>query len=286
MFRKSLCVWALGFTAASPAWAGFVVQSGFGPDPAGIQVVVDQFRLDCSFGGVNNGVGGGPFAEGRREINWDAAGLDAFQSPNNMPPDFFNNNSQRGAVFGPTGTEFLVSQRNEADPADPNLRFGDINPTYNTEFQALSQQRLFSADGTTVTEVLFFVPGEPGTPATVSGFGAILTDVESSLVGASRIQFFDIDGNVLFNQTVPVSGDVGLSFLGATADAGEDIFRVRITTGSTAISSTAQEQAVRGPDLVVMDDLIYSEPQAIPEPATLLLLAAGAWSIIRRKRIG
>ena len=72
-----------------------VIRSAAGANPAAIQAMVDQFRTDL--GGANNGVGGS-FTTGRREINWDGV-PDAFASPNNLPLDFFNVNSPRGAVF-------------------------------------------------------------------------------------------------------------------------------------------------------------------------------------------
>jgi hypothetical protein len=73
-----------------------------------------------------------------------------------------------------------------------------------------------------------------------------------------------------------VSGNQGLSFLGALADAGEAISRVRITSGLNTIVSNG---VLGNPndDVVVMDDFFYAEPSlsAVPEPTTLALLGLG-----------
>src|SRR5438067_12277081 len=80
------------------AQAGAVVRSASGAAPANVQATVDQFRTDVSAGGGVNAPGTGPFATGRREINWDGV-PDNFADPNALPGDFFNNNSKRGAVL-------------------------------------------------------------------------------------------------------------------------------------------------------------------------------------------
>jgi hypothetical protein len=118
-------------------------------------------------------------------------------------------------------------------------------------------------------------------PATVAGFGAVFTDVD--LGDTTRLEFFGVSNQLLFSQFVAPGEDANasLSFLGALADAGERIGRVRITTGNSAGGPTQNANT----DVVLMDDFLYSEPQAVPEPAMLGLLAAGLTALaLRAKR--
>jgi hypothetical protein len=72
--------------------------------------------------------------------------------------------------------------------------------------------------------------------------------------------------------TVP---DGSLSFLGAIATAGEQIGRVRVTQGTTALGPNDNPQALV--DIVALDDFLYAEPVArVDEPSMLALLGA-AW---------
>jgi hypothetical protein len=106
-----------------------------------------------------------------------------------------------------------------------------------------------------VTEVLFFVPGS-STGATVDGFGAVFTDVNDA--NSTKIDYFDVNGELLCSRNVlPGPTPRGsLSFLGVGFDT-PDVFQVRITSGNRVLSVPAR-------DVVVMDDFIYGEPQALP----------------------
>ena len=112
-----------------------------------------------------------------------------------------------------------------------------------------------------------FVPGGD-LPATVTGFGAVFTDVDlpdgsrpntkrGNRKASTLMAYFDADGELLFSSFVPASpGDGSLSFFGIVfRDA--RIARVRITSGNVAPGPDDQGQQ----DIVMMDDFIYGEPQ-------------------------
>jgi hypothetical protein len=131
--------------------------------------------------------------------------------------------------------------------------------------------------------VSFFIPGTNGSvPATVNGFGAVFTDVDLS--DSTRIQFFDPGNKLIFDQAVP-AGSVSsrsFSFLGATGNAGEQISRVRITSGNTPIASNFVNDQVEVVDAVAMDDFLYAEP--VPEPRVIGLIGLGLCFVLFRSR--
>lgn len=228
-----------------------VVFQASGETPADIQAAVDDFR--AFLGPLNPNVAGS-FPSGRREINWDGV-PDAFSAPNNLPANFFNANSPRGAVFFTQGTGFQVSA-DSANPTNTPILFGNLHPAFPLRFSTFSPQRLFTALDSNIMETLFFVPGS-ATGATVGGFGSVFTDVNRR--DSTKIELFDANGGLLFSQTVlpgPASRR-SLSFLGVGFDAGELVFLVRITSGNRIPKTPAR-------DVVVMDDFIYAEPQALP----------------------
>jgi hypothetical protein len=251
----------------SLATAGPIVFSDSGPDAVSIQGTVDAFR--AAIGGVNNGNAPGPLESGRREINWDGGGA-AAPVLTDMPKDLFKPN--RGAFFGPETTTFSIS-------GAPNPRFGNINPTYPNTFTTFSDPRLFSPTNSLVTEQIFFVPGT-NIPAFTTAFGAVFTNVE--LANTTSIAYFGVVDEPLGKFFVPTSNTGGLSFLGVQFDAGEEIHKVSITTGNTILGPNNGG----GINVVVMDDLVYAEPQPIPEASTLLLLGSGliGVSVLRRKK--
>ena len=275
---------ALALFTPHRAQAGSVIRMMGGDiTPASITTVRDQFRTDLG-GGTTAGVGPGQFGTQRREINWDGVPA-ALSAPNNLTANFFNTTSPRGAVFTNIGgAGFQVS----SDPLDVGAgqpaaaRFGNINAAYTATFGVFSANRLFTAIGSNITDVTFFLPGT-STPATVSGFGAVFTDVET--LNGTTLQFFTPASVSLGTFSVPVGSvaNASLSFLGVSFDAGERVGRVRITSGNAALGAAVNDNPGGGTDLVAMDDFIYSEP--VPEPSALILCAAGfAGCLLRRKR--
>jgi hypothetical protein len=238
-----------------------VVRQGSGANAGALQAIVDLFRADL--GGANNGVGGS-FVSGRREINWDGV-PDGFAEPNNFPVDFFNVNSPRGVIFnsienetGAALNQFAVSSTTASGVP---VRFSNINASYAAIFQTFSAQRLFIARNTTIMEVNFVIPGT-NIPATVSGFGVVFCDVDSSTGGSrSLIRLYGPDGRQLPGAASAPVLDNGLSFVGVSYNAGERVARVVIEFGNAPLSA-ANTDGVGGVDVVAMDDFIYGEPRA------------------------
>lgn len=255
------------------AWAGFVTYESAGNSPGAITSMRDDFRTAVGGGAVAGP--NGSFGGLRREINWDGV-PNALSDPNALPANFFNINSPRGAVFSTPGTGFLVSAN--AGLATPTLF------AFPNEFRAFSAQRLFTAVGSNITDVLFFAPGTM-TAATTSAFAAIFVDVE--VAAQTKIEFFDESNSIIFSRDALVAGNQGLSFVGAVANAGERISRVRLTSGLNTLISNG---VLGNPndDIVVMDDFLYAEPlQSVPEPSSVALVTlglVGCLAGLRRRR--
>ena len=255
-----------------------VVRSASG-NSSTVTAARDQFRVDLG-GGTTAGANGS-FGGVRREINWDGVPA-AFSAPNNLPANFFNVNSPRGAVLSTPGSGFQVSgattDAGAGQPAAAN--FGNIDPSYTTTFAAFSAQRLFTPIGSNVMDVTFFIAGTT-TAALTSGFGAIFTDVD--FANMTSIEFFNAANASLGTFFVPgvAAANQSFSFLGVSFGA-PVISRVRITLGNTPLAAGNTDQMGALRDVVALDDFIYAEP--IPEPGTYALLAFGGLLVTSRLR--
>jgi hypothetical protein len=243
-----------------------VVFQAAGPTVESIQSSVDEFR--AALGDPNNANAPGPLATGRREINWDGGGppVDNTTAPVTPFNVFLNT---RGGQFTTPGLG--LSQAPPSGGPEGGLEGLFNNPTYGDTFSAFSPLRLFTPVGSNITEARFFIPGTNGdTPAAVSGFGAVFTDVDEPDGdgprkrhrdhdrGSTLIEYFGVDGKRIFSSFVPASpGDGTLSFFGILFDDAR-IARVRITTGDVPPGPDDDRR-----DIVVMDDFIYGEPQQV-----------------------
>lgn len=260
-------------TLVSSSLPAQIVRSGTG---IGATVARDQFRADLGGGAVAGP--NGSFGGQRREINWDGV-PDRFAAPNTLPANFFNVNSPRGAVFSTPGTGFQVSANAGTGPTD----FANIDPSYSGFFNAFSPQRLFTAIGSNIMDVRFFVPGT-ATPALVRGFGAIFSDVDRP--STTSITFFDASDALLASFSAPnVAGNETFSFIGASF-ADPLVARVRIIAGNVPLATGTLDNDLN--DLVVMDDFLYGEPVRVPEPASWALMIGGfgllGWRVRARRR--
>jgi hypothetical protein len=202
---------------------------------------------------------------------------DNFSAPNNLPADFFNVNSPRGAVFSTSGTGFQVSA-DASNPTSTPVEFGNINPQYPTIFQTFSPERLFTSLGSNIMDVNFFVAGT-NIAARTRGFGVIFTDVD--VANTTSLQLFDTSNNSLGTFFVPSSpGSGNLSFLGISFPNTIPIARVRIVSGNIAVGANVNDNNGDPNDVVVMDDFIYGEAVSVaaPEPGSLALGLTGLLS--------
>ena len=211
-----------------------------------ITAKVAEFR--ALLGDPSNGGTAGEQPAGRREIGWDGAGANPFNNKNDFPAAFFNTNVKSGALFTTLGTGF----RNDS------LKFAEVNATYAAEFNEFTPTKIFSPVGSNVMDVDFQVAGQP-TPALVTGFGAVFSDVD--VAAATTIEFLDVNGQSLGSVLAPVRSDAaGLSFVGAKFPAAI-VARVRITLGTGVLGAATNDVSAGGPvDLVVADNFIYGEP--------------------------
>lgn len=249
-----------------------VVRAGSSADAAGLTGVVDTFRNDL---GQLNPNQPGTVGSGRRQIDWDGA-PNAVSAPNSFAGDFFNADFSpraRGIEFETPGTGFQLSA---TAASGEGVRFANINPAYEAQFSAFSPERLFTALGSNIIDVNFFVPGTDQ-PATTTGFGAVFSDVD--ILGSTFIDYFDAAGNLLGRYDAPAgeTDDGSLSFIGVSFDQ-PIVASVRIYSGNEALGGLEGGDI----DLVVMDDFIFGEP--IPAPGALALVPAAMLAAGRRRR--
>jgi hypothetical protein len=211
-----------------------------------IAAKVAEFRT--LLGDPANGGTAGQQPAGRREVNWDGAGARPFNNRDDFPPDFFNTNVKAGLVYD--GAAF----RNDSSV------FAQINPTYASEFEPFSPKVMFSAIGSHVIDAFFQVAGA-ATPAVVTGFGVVFSDVDVD--HTTSLELLDKEGASLGRFFAPRRSDAhGLSFVGVKFDAAM-VARVKITCGNGTLAASVNDISGGGAfDLVVVDNVIYGEPQA------------------------
>ena len=281
--RPFVTVSAISLLTFCHAAVAQTVFSDSGADAASITATVDAFRNAL---GTLNAPDPVNNPDGRRQINWDAA-PDFISAPNSFPGDFFNFNANpraRGIEFATPGTDLQLSA-NAGSGTDAD--FANINPQYADVFEAFSPQRLFTPIGSNIVDVTFFDPANNAQPALVDGLGVVFSDVD--FIDVTRMDFYGENDAFLASFNVPnyvgtAADNEHFSFLGVQYDE-NIVSRVRIYAGTDALGPN--EDLNNSIDLVVMDDFIFGEPVAIPEPATSTMLAfmgLVGCGVLRRKR--
>lgn len=251
-------------TSASQQFVAPVVFQAAGSTAASIQSTVDAFR--AAVGEPNNLNNPGPLKSGRREINWDGGNPNVLDTTAPVTPfNVFLNT--RGSQFTTPGLGLSQAPPSGGPQGGLATLFG--NPTYAKSFVSFSPSRLFTPVQSNITDASFFVPGTNGTAAAkVRAFGAVFADVDrpdgsgpggkrSNRHSSTLIEYFDVNGKLLFSSFVPASPRQGsVSFFGIVFPDAR-IARVHIETGDVAPGPNDDPQH----DIVMMDDFIYGEPQ-------------------------
>jgi hypothetical protein len=217
----------------------------------------------ASIGNPNNGNEPGLHAAGRREVNWDGVAA-PFLNNDEFPRNFFNRVVPRGSVYTAVGGE--TEEQEDADDTElrvDNDQFGGINPTYEKDLIPFSVPSMFAATETNRVRVTFRIPGST-TAAVVRSFGAIVVDVDKP--GVSRLKCFDRHGTLIADIEVPVRKDPDeYSLVGVTFEE-PVIARVVLVLGDTHVGRNVNDVSSGGSkDVVVLDDVLYSEPQPLSE---------------------
>lgn len=193
---------------------------------------------------------------GRREVTWDDVIL-FLTNNNNFPGNYFNRTDaggpftqKRGIILSTPGNGFRVS----------NNHFADIDTLFSDEFVPFSATKNFSTLGSNILDIQF---KEPGTNKNgyVRGFGAVFSDV--NIEGSTYVALYS--GNELIGSYKVKIADTGeFSFLGVYFPD-KKITRARIRLGAASITSGKKDvcDSPAGVDLVVLDDLIFSNPRRL-----------------------
>ena len=209
-----------------------------------IAAKLNEFRN--TLGNLNTAPGA---VGGRREINWDGIPDNLLDKP--LAGNFFNQVGdgvsallQRGLKYG--DGEFQASA---------NL-FVQVNGDAATEFKAFSGNKVFANISAIDWPVGFEVAGQ-ATPATVSAFGMVFADVD--LANTVSLEFFDGEKSMgKFFVPAQTAGNK-FSFLGVVFH-NRQISSVKVHHQGRLIDGGKDISQGGHHDLIVIDDLIYSEP--------------------------
>jgi len=185
-------------------------------------------------------------------VTWDDL-PQTVASPNDFPPEYLRDHADYGITFATIGNgRFRVSAPPDNLAHAPQL-FGDISPTYPTQFAAHSPFQIFAPlDGNTF-EIDFFERGT-GLPAVVDGLGAVFAGVGDS--HSTTVEFFH-GSTSLGKYPVPTSRGRFPSFLGVIFP--QPVVSRVVVAGAGRLGDKDMTDGGTA-DVFALDDLLYQDP--------------------------
>lgn len=187
---------------------------------------------------------------GRRDLTWDGVPDTALNKP--LPKNFFNPVEdgalpalQRGLLYG------------EGDFEVSATGFSHLNNAAAAEFTPFSGNKVFTNTSDFAWPLSFQVAGQDKA-ASVSAFGMVFSDVDAE--GSTTLEFFD-GATSLGTFAVPAKSN-GFSFLGVRFSSAS-ITKVQVRHQGRLADGGKDLSQGGTVDLVVMDDVVYSEPVAL-----------------------
>lgn len=188
---------------------------------------------------------------GRREVNWDGVPADLLNKP--LPGNFFNSvgtnippTRQRGLVYSSGVDNFQVS----------NDGFKGVNSATSDAFTPFSGSHTFASVNSDLWKVEFQVAGE-ATPATIRGFGLVLSDVD--VANSTFVEFFN-GTESLGKFFAPVhDATSNFSFLGVYFK-NQTVTHLMVGHNGRLAEGGADVSTGGKKDFVVFDDFLFDEP--------------------------
>lgn len=224
---------------------------------ATIKTKMDEFRL--AMGTNLNVTVSGADPGGRREISWDD--IPSLQTnTNNFPADFFASTDAALPDMRKSGFQ-LIDQLGTIGFRVDSSKFSQIDPSYSSQISAFSGIKTFANLNDNVTEAEFKVPGT-NNRAYVKGVGIVFVDVDDNT--STTVEFFNEFVSFGIYQVPAKTSGSNFSFLGVQFPD-EEVLKVRIMSGNGKLAAGTFDistgSSSNAKDIVVIDDVIYSEPK-------------------------
>jgi hypothetical protein len=238
-----------------------------------IEQMVRQFDHDIVYG-----VGGDEQHSPPTLGSFQTATLDDLNSVS--PTTYLTKETTSGGLSLLTAGAWFAVSAGLDTPANPNRRFGDLDPAYpsvlqpfsSTGFGALVWGATGGSDGFSVLNMA------PGKRYSQNAFGGVFMNVTSPAAASLVLFLGGVDPGSIgkwFNASAPVMEATGeFSFVGVISP-----------DQPIQLSLISMQELLINPAPVAVDDIILGQTPPIPEPSPLTLILAGLGVVTLSSRL-